>query len=80
MTRNNTSSLLSICFVECTCPKAKTMAGDVRRVVDAICDAVGECACPDGDFTFTDKGCVLGGKNNKGEVIALLLCIETTST
>ena len=61
--------LLIFFFVECNCPKARRLPDERSRVVNAICDAVGECRCPSsengGEFTFTERGCVLGGTNHR---------------
>ncbi|XP_068735969.1 neurogenic locus notch homolog protein 1-like [Montipora capricornis] len=44
---------------ECTCPRAEKLQDVV--VVDAVCDDIGECQCPDSGtskFFLTDSGCV----------------------
>lgn len=64
--RRNNQHMLSILFAECSCPKAQKMADDPREVVDAVCDLVGECKCPDSErFSYTERGCVGKGKSKK---------------
>lgn len=67
--RNYSVLLFPDLFIECNCPKARRLPDDPSRVVNAICDAIGECRCPSSEngreFTFTDRGCVLGGRNHR---------------
>ncbi|XP_048590038.1 neurogenic locus Notch protein [Nematostella vectensis] len=51
---------------QCNCPKAQPLPD--KKTWDAVCDAVGDCRCPDvegSQLTLTEKGCVVGASNQK---------------